>query len=601
VAALCAIVRCNLAVVDGSYAAVRCVSAFQGGPCACVLCALTIARRASSCGSVEITGCVVTRFGLSVAQPGRNVTVPRCQPGLPTAHGRQLVGPRILAVLRGLCAIFSRNFAVVDGPHAAVGSLRPARVGPGTFVSRALPVARRAVPRGSIAITGCIITRFSLSVTQPGSDVTVPRGQPCLPTAHSRHLVGPGILAVLRRLRPIVRRNLAIVDGSLAAIGGISTPRVGPRAFICGAPAIARRAIRCGSIELTGRVVTRFGVSVTLLGGKVTRPRSQPRTFAILRGLCAIFGRQPAVVDGLGAVIRSLGAPRGGLSALVCRAPAIARRAVSGGSVKVTRRVVTPFGLSVTQPGRDITVLSGQPRHPAARACQLVGPGIVAVLGRLGTIFGRHPAIVDRLGPVVSSPCAPRGGLVTFVCGVLTVGRRAIARGSVKITRRVITCFRLSVAQPGRDVTVLRSQAGLPTAHSCQLVGPGILAVLGGVGAIFGRDLAVVDSLGAVIRSLSAARGRSGTFARRLLTVTLRAIPGGSAEVTRRITRLGISITLIRLSVAHVRGEIAVAPFDVTLACLRQGVLAVIGPTWVLIGECDAAGSSFRHASRFWR
>ena len=601
VAALRAIVRRDLAVVDGPCAAVRGVSAFQGGAGAGVFRALTAARRAISRCSVEITGRVVARFGLLVAQPGRDVSVPRCQPGLPTAHRRQLVGPGIFTVLRGLCAIFGSNFAVVDGPDAAVGSFSAARVGPGTFVSRALTVARRAVPCGSIAITGCVVTRFGLSVTQSRSDVTVPRGQPSLPTTHSRQLIGPGILAVLRRLRAIVGRNFAVVDGSFAAVRGVGTARVGTGAFIRSAPAIARRAIRSGSVELTGRVVTRFGIPVALLGGEVTRPRSQPGIFAILRRLCAIFGRQSSVVDGLGAVIRSLSAPRGGLRALVCRAPAIACGAIAGGSVKVTRRVVTPFGLSVTQPGRDITVLSRQPRHAAARACQLVGPGIVAVLGGLSTIFGRHLAIVDRLGAVVSSPRTPGCGLVAFVSRMLTVGCRAIPRGSVKIACRVITGFRLPVAQPGRDVTVLRSQAGLPAAHSCQLVGPGIFAVLGGLGAIFGRYPAVIDGLGAVVRSLSATRGRSGAFAC-LLLILIRTVICGPIEVTCGvITRRGLSVTLLGLSVTHVRGQIAIAPFDVTLARLCLGVLTFIRSTRVLIQQSHAAGPSIGHISRPWR
>jgi hypothetical protein len=165
VAPLCAIVRGDLAVVDRPHSAVRGVSAFQGGASARVLRALTAARRAISRGSVEITGCVVACFGLLVAQPGRDVPVPRCQPGLPTAHSRQLVGPGILSVLRGLCAILGCDFAVVTRPDAAVGSLSAARVGPGTFVSRALTIARRAVSCGSIAITGRVITRFGLPVT----------------------------------------------------------------------------------------------------------------------------------------------------------------------------------------------------------------------------------------------------------------------------------------------------------------------------------------------------------------------------------------------------------------------------------------------------
>ncbi|HEY4896610.1 MAG TPA: hypothetical protein VII01_11020, partial [Solirubrobacteraceae bacterium] len=136
--------------------------------------------------------------------------------------------------------------------------------------------------------------------------------------------------------------------------------------------------------------------------------------------------------------------------------------------------------------------------------------------------------VVDGLGAVVRSPSAPRGGLGTFVCRALIVARRAIPCGSVAITRCVVPCFGLSVTQPGRDVTVLGSQPGLPAAHPCQLVRPGIFAVLGGLCAIFGCNLAVVDGLGAVVRSLSTPRGSSGTFARRMLTLARRAIPCGS-------------------------------------------------------------------------
>jgi hypothetical protein len=144
---------------------------------------------------------------------------------------------------------------------------------------------------------------------------------------------------------------------------------------------------------------------------------------------------------------------------------------------------------------------------------------------------------------------------------MLTIGRRAIPRGSIQIARSVIACFRLSVTQTGRDVTILRSQARLPTAHSCQLVGPGILAVLGGLGAVFGRNLAVLESLGAVIRRLSAPRGSSGTFACRPLTITRRPVPCGPVDITRCvITRCSLSVALLRLSVAYVRGQISVAP-----------------------------------------
>jgi hypothetical protein len=45
------------------------------------------------------------------------------------------------------------------------------------------------------------------------------------------------------------------------------------------------------------------------------------------------------------------------------------------------------------------------------------------------------------------------------------------------------------------------------------------------------------------------------------LTITRRAISRGSVEVTRHITRLGLSVTLLRLSVTDVCGQIAVATF----------------------------------------
>ena len=45
------------------------------------------------------------------------------EPRAAAAYPGQLVGPRILTVLRRLCAILGRNLAVLDGPHAAVGGL----------------------------------------------------------------------------------------------------------------------------------------------------------------------------------------------------------------------------------------------------------------------------------------------------------------------------------------------------------------------------------------------------------------------------------------------------------------------------------------------
>jgi hypothetical protein len=225
-----------------------------------------------------------------------------------------------------------------------------------------------------------------------------------------------------------------------------------------------------------------------------------------------------------------------------------------------------------------------QPSLPAPHTCQLVGPGILAVFGGLYAIFGCNPAVVDGLGAVVRSPSAPRSRPGTFICRILAVARRAVPCGSVEITRRVVTRLGLPVSQAGRDVTVLCSQPGLPAPHSCQLVGPGILAVLGGLCAVFGCNLAVVDGLGAIVRSFSLPRGGSGTFACRLLTLARRAIPCGSVEITRRVvTRFGLAVTLLGLAVTYVRSQIAVPPFYVALPCGCRGVLTVTRAIAVLI------------------
>jgi hypothetical protein len=491
------------------------------------------------------------------------------QPGATAACPCQLVGPGILTVPGGLCAIFSCNLAVVaalraifrcnpavvDSSYAAVRSFSAPRGGSGTFVGRALTVGRRAISCVSVEIARRVITRLGLSVTLLGRDVTVPRSQSGLPAAHCRQLVGPGILTVLGRLCTIFGCNLAIVDSSFAAVRRPSASRGSPRTFVGRAPAVGRRAIPRASIEITGRVVTPLGLSVTQLGRDVTRSRSQPGLFAVLGGLCAIFGCKFAVVDRQGAVVSSLSAPQGGPGTFICRILTVARRAIPSGSVQITRRVVARLGLSVTQLGRDVTILRSQPSLPAACACQLVGPGILTVLGRLCTIFGCNPAVVDGSFAVVRSPGAPGGRLCTFVRRILAVASRAIPCGSVQITRRVVARFSLSVAQLGRNVTVLRSQPGLPAAHSCQLVGPGILTVLGRLCAIFRCNLAVVDGSFAVVRSSGMPRGSLGTFARLLLTDARRAIPCGSVEITRRVvTRFGLPVT-------HIGSQIAVAPF----------------------------------------
>jgi hypothetical protein len=108
----------------------------------------------------------------------------------------------------------------------------------------------------------------------------------------------------------------------------------------------------------------------------------------------------------------------------------------------------------------DLAPDGSQPGAPAACSCQLVGPGILTVLGRLcaifrcnlavvaalRAIFRCYPAVVYSSFAAVRCLSAPRGGPGTFIGRALTVGRRAISSGSVEITRRVITRL-------GRDVT----------------------------------------------------------------------------------------------------------------------------------------------------
>jgi len=90
--------------------------------------------------------------------------------------------------------------------------------------------------------------------------------------------------------------------------------------------------------------------------------------------------------------------------------------------------------------------------------------------------------------------------------------------------------------------------------------------------------------LGAVVGSLSVPQGGSGTFACRLLTLARRAVPCGSVEITRRVVaRFGLSVTLLGLSVTHVRSQIAVPPFYVALPCSCKGVVTFTRAIPVLI------------------
>jgi hypothetical protein len=317
-----AIISRNLAVGYGSNAAVRGLSSAGGGPGALVCRTPAVAGGAISGSSIEIPGGVIAGFRFPVAKLGRNIPRPRSLCG-------------VLAIPGGLCPIFGRKLAIVDRLRAVVRSLCPPCGSLGTFVRRVLTVTRRAITGSAIEVAGRIVTRFRLSVTQPGSDVAVLRCQSGLAPAHPHQLVGPGIKAVL---------------------GGVG----------------------------------------------------------------AIFSGNPAVVDRLGAVVRGSSAPRGGLDAFVGRILAVARRAIPGGSVEVAGGVVTCLRLPVAQPGCDVTVLRGQPGLAAAHSSQLVGPRVLAVFGRLRSIFGGHLAVVDRLGAVV-------GGLVVRRGSSFALARRASA------------------------------------------------------------------------------------------------------------------------------------------------------------------------------
>ena len=278
--------------------------------------------------------------------------------------------------------------------------------------------------------------------TQRAIDLALDGSQPGPPAAHSCQLVGPGILTVLGGLGAIVRRNLAIAAG-LGAVGrGLGARRSCPGSVRCRILTVARRSQLRLSVGLVRRIVIRVRLPVAHLG----------RDVPLLRGLCAIVRCNLAVVDGLCAVVRSLSAPRGGPGTFVCRMLTVARRAASGGSVENISGVVMRVGLSVTQRGRDVTLLRG-----------------------LGAVVRGSLAIAAGLHALVRGLSAPRGGPGTFVCRVLTVARRAIPCGSVEITRRVVTRFGLSVTQLGRDVTLLRSHvASSPLPVALTVLGQGL-------------------------------------------------------------------------------------------------------------------------------
>ena len=259
-------------------------------------------------------------------------------------------------------------------------------------------------------------------------------------------------------------------------------------------------------------------------------------------------------------------------------------RTIAGASVEITGRVVPGFGFAVTEPGRDVTVLRRQPGFAAANTGQLVGPGILEVLGGLGPIFGGHPAVVDGLGAIVRGPSPPRSGPGAFVGRMLTVARRAVPRCSVEIAGGVVPRFGLAVTQPGRDIAILRGKPCLAAPHATQLVRPGILPIPGGLDAIFGCDLAIFDGLGTVVRGVIMSRRSYGILARCVLTLARRPVSLGSVEVAGRvISRFRFAVTLLGLAVTDIGGEIAVTPFDVALARARESVLAFFKTFPVLI------------------
>src|ERR1700694_2441418 len=151
-----------------------------------------------------------------------------------------------------------------------------------------------------------------LSVDTPDTvDLATDGGQSRAAATYSCELIGPGVFTVLGCLRAIFRRNLAVeaalcaivcgdlavIDGTDAAVRGIGALRSGPGTRVLGALPIARRAIARasgevrgrapgapprparatarGSVEVTGRGIARFGLLVTPPGGDVAVAGSQ--------------------------------------------------------------------------------------------------------------------------------------------------------------------------------------------------------------------------------------------------------------------------------------------------------------------------------------
>ena len=131
---------------------------------------------------------------------------------------------------------------------------------------------------------------------------------------------------------------------------------------------------------------------------------------AIVAALRAIFRSDPTVDDGPFAAVGCLSAPRCGPDTFVGGALAVGGRPIPCASVEIAGSVIARLGRDITQLGGDVTVPRRQPGLAAAHCCQLVGPGVLAVPGRLGAVFSRHPAIVDGSFAAFRRPRTPRRG-----------------------------------------------------------------------------------------------------------------------------------------------------------------------------------------------
>ena len=154
--------------------------------------------------------------------------------------------------------------------------------------------------------------------------------------------------------------------------GGLSAPRVGPRAFVFRALTAARRPIPCGSARDRPR---RSRASASRSRSSAARSRSRAATpaspdgallsirrsgiFTIFGGLCAIFGCNFAVIDGSHAAVRSISAassrPGAFVTArwrLLLRGPPVVRsRSPAASRASARSRCSAATSRSRSQPG----------------------------------------------------------------------------------------------------------------------------------------------------------------------------------------------------------------------------------------------------------